>query len=245
MSERTDNIAIITELAVACTIFAPCLEEPPDYPAYIDDETGAKAEADRLSEDNEALEAKVEVTEDLYDALADDIKELQRENDELRTELDKRKRTRKETESDGGETRTSDTSNRKDGRTVDVDARSSDRDTGADRAGVVPLGQTEAMTMEATAYTAHCDTGCTGVTATGIDVTGDIYHEGKRVIAVDPTQIPLGSTVRVKAGGETFEAVAEDTGGNVGHGRIDILVESTEEALRFGRQSATVEIINE
>lgn len=191
-------------------------------------------------EDNESLEAEVEVTEDLYDALADDIEKLQRENDELRTELDKRK----EAESDGGETRYSDTSNRKNGRTdIDV-SRSSDRDTGADRSGVVPLGHTEAMTMEATAYTAHCDTGCTGVTATGIDVTGGIYHEGKRVIAVDPTQIPLGSTVSVSTGGQSFEAVAEDTGGNIGHGRIDILVESTDEAVEFGRQDAEVTVID-
>ncbi len=176
----------------------------------------------------------------MYDALADDIKDLQRENDELRTELDKRK----EAESDGGETRYSDTSNRKNGR-PDIDvSRSGDRGTGADRTGVVPLGHTEAMTMEATAYVAHCDTGCTGVTATGVDVTGGIYHEGKRVIAVDPLQIPLGSTVRVKSGGQSFEAVAEDTGGNIGHGRIDILVESTDEAVEFGRQDAEVTVID-
>lgn len=197
-----------------------------------------------MTEDNEALATKVEVTEDLYDALADDIEELQRENDELRTELDKRKKKRWEAESDGGETRYSDTSNRKDGRNVDVDARSSDRDTGADRAGVVPLGHTEAMTMEATAYTAHCNTGCTGVTATGVDVTGGIYHEGKRVIAVNPSQIPLGSTVRVKAEGQSFEAKAIDTGGDVGFGRIDILVESTEGAVEFGRQNAEVTVID-
>ena len=176
----------------------------------------------------------------MYDALADDIKELQRENDELRTELDKRK----EAESDGGETRYSDTSNRKDGRNVDANARSSDRDTSVDRAGVVPLGQAEAMTMEATAYTAHCDTGCTGVTATGIDVTGGIYHEGKRVIAVDPSRIPLGSTVRVKSGGQSFEAKAIDTGGDIVGNRIDILVGSPEEAVSFGRQDAEVTVID-
>ncbi len=196
-----------------------------------------------MAEDNEELVTKVEVTEDLYDALTDDIEELQRENDELRTELDNRKKKRWEAESDGGETRSSDTSNRKNGRTdIDV-SRSSDRDTGADRSGVVHLGHTEAMTMEATAYTAHCNTGCTGVTATGVDVTGGIYHEGKRVIAVDPSQIPLGSTVRVKADGQSFKAVAEDMGGNIGHGRIDILVESTEEAVEFGRQNAEVTVI--
>lgn len=99
--------------------------------------------------------------------------------------------------------------------------------------------------VEATAYTAYCDTGCTGVTATGIDVSQSIYHEGRRVIAVDPAVIPLGSEVIVKAGGKEFEAIAEDIGGDINGNRIDILVEDTGEAMTFGRQAGTVEIINE
>src|SRR5699024_1773806 len=77
------------------------------------------------------------------------------------------------------------------------------------------------ISVEATAYTAFCDTGCTGVTATGIDVSQSIYHEGRRVIAVDPAVIPLGSEVIVKAGGQEFEAVAEDTGGDIVGNRIE------------------------
>src|SRR5690606_1324618 len=45
--------------------------------------------------------------------------------------------------------------------------------------------------FEATFYTAFCPTGCTGITATGIDVRNTIYYEGKRIIAVDPKVIPL------------------------------------------------------
>src|SRR5699024_3556927 len=51
----------------------------------------------------------------------------------------------------------------------------------------------QSMTMEATAYTAKCD-GCTGVTATGIDLNAD---SNKKVIAVDSSVIPLGSRVHV------------------------------------------------
>src|SRR5690554_6602432 len=51
--------------------------------------------------------------------------------------------------------------------------------------------------FEATFYTAFCPTGCTGITATGIDVRNTIYNEGKRIIAVDPNAIPIGSTVKV------------------------------------------------
>src|SRR5699024_6338450 len=82
------------------------------------------------------------------------------------------------------------------------------------------------ISVEATAYTAYCDTGCTGVTATGGDVSQSIYHTGKRVIAVDPTVIPRGSEVIVKDGGQEFEAVAEDMGGDIVGNRIDILVDS-------------------
>jgi len=99
--------------------------------------------------------------------------------------------------------------------------------------------------FEATFYTAFCPTGCTGITATGIDVRDTIYHEGKRIIAVDPNVVPLGSTVKVTlANGDSFEATAQDVGGAIKGNRIDILVASRNEAYRLGRQSAKVEVIN-
>ena len=98
--------------------------------------------------------------------------------------------------------------------------------------------------FEATFYTAFCPTGCTGITATGIDVRNTIYHEDKRIIAVDPNVIPLGSTVKVTlVNGDSFEAVAGDTGGAIKGRRIDVLVASRDEAYRLGRMSAKVEII--
>jgi len=98
-------------------------------------------------------------------------------------------------------------------------------------------------TFEATFYTAFCPTGCTGVTATGVDVSKSIYHEGKRIIAVDPNVIPLGSHVRVTlADGTSFEATAQDVGGDIRGDRIDILVKTREEAYRLGRQKVRVEV---
>lgn len=95
----------------------------------------------------------------------------------------------------------------------------------------------------ATFYTASC-AGCSGITATGIDVRQSIYSEGRRVIAVDPSVIKLGSIVRVTLeNGESFEAVAGDTGGAIKGARIDVLVASKEEANRLGRQSAKVEVL--
>jgi 3D (Asp-Asp-Asp) domain-containing protein len=101
------------------------------------------------------------------------------------------------------------------------------------------------LNVEATYYTALCDTGCTGVTATGIDVRQSIYHDGLRIIAVDPAVIPLGSVVEVIAGGQAFKALAGDTGGAIKGNRIDILVGTKEEARNLGRTSASVRILNE
>lgn len=99
--------------------------------------------------------------------------------------------------------------------------------------------------FEATFYTAFCPTGCTGITAMGIDVRNTIYYEGKRIIAVDPKVIPLGSVVKVTlANGDSFEAVAGDTGGAIKGRSIDVLVASRDEAYKLGRMSAKVEIIN-
>lgn len=101
------------------------------------------------------------------------------------------------------------------------------------------------LTMLASHYTARCE-GCSGVTATGIDVTRTIYANGLRVIAVDPRVIPLGSIVRVEyADGTTFRAIAGDIGGAIKNRRIDVLVASENEAYRLGKQTVTVTILKD
>lgn len=101
------------------------------------------------------------------------------------------------------------------------------------------------MTMLATHYTARCE-GCSGITASGIDVTRTIYANGLRVIAVDPRVIPLGSIVRVEyADGTTIKAIAADVGGAIKNRRIDVLVASENEAYRLGKQTVTVTILKD
>lgn len=102
----------------------------------------------------------------------------------------------------------------------------------------------KAITFEATAYIALCDTGCTGKTAMGHDVRNTNYYKGYRVIAVDPKVIPLGSIVRVSYGSTSFEAIAWDTGGAIKGYRIDILVSTLREAKKFGRQKIAVEVLS-
>lgn len=97
------------------------------------------------------------------------------------------------------------------------------------------VGQT--LRMEATAYTPNC-AGCSGVTATGINVKND---KEQKIIAVDPSVIPLGSRVWVEGYGE---AIAGDTGGAIKGNRIDVLFKSKSAATQWGRRTVTVKILN-
>ncbi len=100
-------------------------------------------------------------------------------------------------------------------------------------------------TFEMTAYIAFCDTGCTGVTASGYDVSNTIYSpEGLRIVAADPEVLPLGSVVEISSGGNTIQAVVMDTGGDINGNRLDLLVESEAEAWDFGRQGVEVRVLS-
>lgn len=92
------------------------------------------------------------------------------------------------------------------------------------------------MTVSATAYTAFC-AGCSGVTATGQDLRS---NPNQKVIAVDPTVIPLGSKVWVEGYGE---AIAGDTGGAIKGNKIDVFIPSQDAAMAFGRKNITIKIL--
>ena len=99
--------------------------------------------------------------------------------------------------------------------------------------------EANSITMEATYYTAFCEN-CSGITAYGYDVRGTIYADGYRVIAVDPSVIPLGSIVYVQTPFEEFYAIAADVGGAINGNRVDILVGTYWEAINKGRHYVTV-----
>lgn len=101
----------------------------------------------------------------------------------------------------------------------------------------------KAQSYEATFYTAWCPSGCTGVTASGYDVSSTIYYDGMRILAA-PKHIPLYSIMRVTmADGATFDGIVLDRGGDIGAGRIDILVKTRQEAYVHGRQTVEVRMI--
>jgi 3D (Asp-Asp-Asp) domain-containing protein len=93
------------------------------------------------------------------------------------------------------------------------------------------------ITVKATAYTASCE-GCSGITKTGINIKD---NPEKKVIAVDPSVIPLGSKVYVEGFGE---AIAADTGGAIKGKRIDVFIPSEQDAIDFGVKKLTVTILN-
>lgn len=93
------------------------------------------------------------------------------------------------------------------------------------------------FTVTATAYTAQCS-GCTGVTATGINLN---QNRNMKVIAVDPNVIPLGSKVHVEGYGT---AIAGDTGGAIRGNRIDVHVPTKSDATRWGRKQVQITVLN-
>ena len=93
------------------------------------------------------------------------------------------------------------------------------------------------ISVSATAYTANCN-GCSGVTATGVDLNA---NPNAKVIAVDPSVIPLGSKVYVEGYGY---ATAADTGGAIKGNKIDVFIPSHDAALEWGRKQVNVQVLN-
>lgn len=93
------------------------------------------------------------------------------------------------------------------------------------------------LTMTATAYTAYCE-GCSGITANGTNLRS---NPNAKVIAVDPSIIPLGSKVWVEGYGE---AIAADTGGAIKGKKIDVFIPTKENANNWGRKTVQVKILN-
>ncbi len=110
---------------------------------------------------------------------------------------------------------------------------------------VVSRGTTEAssssdgreMYVTSTAYTAYCN-GCSGITATGFDLRS---NPNAKIIAVDPSVIPLGTKVYVEGYGY---ATAADTGGAIKGNKIDVFFPSKSQAYSWGRKQVKIRILN-
>lgn len=98
--------------------------------------------------------------------------------------------------------------------------------------------EAKVLTVTATAYTADCEGG-TGVTYTGIDLKA---NPNQKVIAVDPSVIPLGTKVYVEGYGH---AIAADIGGAIKGNKIDVFIPSQAKAEDWGIKTVEVKILED
>lgn len=98
-------------------------------------------------------------------------------------------------------------------------------------------------TFEMTSYIAMCREGCTGTTATGINVKNTTTYQGHRIIATDTDVIPLWSIVRIHTKKGSFTAISLDTGGGIDGHEIDFLTSTEKEALQIGRQNVQIDMV--
>lgn len=97
-----------------------------------------------------------------------------------------------------------------------------------------PAPQGRTMVVEATAYSTN-QPSLSDFTFTGINL-----RENPKVIAVDPSVIPLGSKVFVPGYG-TY--IAGDTGSAIKGNRIDVHITDLQTAINFGRRTIEVQIV--
>lgn len=90
------------------------------------------------------------------------------------------------------------------------------------------------ITAEASAYTVHCGTG-TGLTSIGLVAA-------RGIVAVDPRVIPYYTKMYIPGYGI---AIAGDTGGAIRGNRVDLFMDSYEEAINWGRRNVEVYILED
>jgi len=100
-----------------------------------------------------------------------------------------------------------------------------------------PVQYREVKEMIATAYSP--DPESTGPWADGVTATG--VKAGYGIAAVDPDVIPLGTRLYIPGYGH---ALAADVGGAIKGNRIDLCFDTHQEAVRFGRRTVKVYILD-
>ncbi|MGC8362995.1 3D domain-containing protein [Bacillus subtilis] len=192
---------------------------------------------DELSDTNNGLEKDLKSTIKDVESLKVDLKEVKKAKKEL--EETKKELNKKSKSLSAENERLKDALKKKradNGKAVKVQKRDMKRHVTTPSRERSQTPNQRSLTMEATAYTAFCE-GCSGTTRLGFDLRA---NPNAKVVAVDPSVIPLGSTVEVEGYGY---AVASDTGGAIKGNRIDLFMASETDARNFGRRSVTVKII--
>jgi len=98
------------------------------------------------------------------------------------------------------------------------------------RTGGVTYADSELVDFHATAYCLK------GRTASGINTRPGM-------IAADPSVLPLGTVVHLRAGRYTGIYTVMDTGGRIKGRLVDVYVPTHREAMEFGRQKVKIKVI--
>lgn len=93
------------------------------------------------------------------------------------------------------------------------------------------------MTMNTSAYTPYC-VGCSGITASGINVKNSQTYKGYKIIAA-PRQFKIGTKMYIPGFGH---AIVQDRGGAIVGNKLDLLVRTKSQAYSWGRKNVTVTI---
>jgi 3D (Asp-Asp-Asp) domain-containing protein len=101
---------------------------------------------------------------------------------------------------------------------------------GVARTGGAAYADSELVDFHATAYCLK------GRTASGINTRPG-------VIAADPSVLPLGTVVHLRAGRYTGTYTVMDTGGRIKGRLVDVYVPTYKEAMEFGRRQVKIKVI--
>lgn len=193
------------------------------------------------------LEAKIKELEKTVDNLKESVNSKDVAIKELKQKAQSSAKTnKKKTEVTANATATSSTT-KQPSKTKATTSDTRKEDTGYTNTEVQQSNEadsgTAVGTFHATYYGADC-VGCSGITAGGVNVTGTQFYNGMRVVAADPSVLPLGTVIRVKGSSiGDFIGIVMDTGGAIKGNRLDILVGSEAESSAYGRSTVQVEVL--
>lgn len=101
-----------------------------------------------------------------------------------------------------------------------------------------PVGKSSyKMKMNTSAYTPYC-VGCSGVTASGVNVKSSQTYKGYKIIAA-PKQFAFGTKMYIPGFGH---AIVLDRGGAITGNKLDLLVRTKSQAYAWGRKNVTVTV---
>lgn len=180
---------------------------------------------DLLEDKVEVLEDEVKVYEEAIDDYESEVSELEKDLSKALDDVDKYKNEVSATVS------TSVPKNKKEDVKEDNEVETY---SASDKGG---------ETYEATYYGMDCN-GCSGTTASGLNIGSGTTYKGMKVIAADTSRLPFHTEVEITDNkGKTYKAIVKDRGGNIKGNRIDILVGSEAESSKYGRHNVTIKVI--